>query len=116
MLFTEPSELIKLVMSRRSMTQNRIAKLIGKSQAQVSKYVSGTSVPSKDTIIHLMNIISESDAGHINPLDIFLQIHQLDPDRHRDFLTALMAMVKAYKSVLKNGSPTDVSKHIQKLG
>ncbi|MGE6315693.1 helix-turn-helix domain-containing protein [Shewanella baltica] len=100
MLFVESSELIKLAMSRASLNQAGIAKKIGKSQAQVSKYLAGLSTPSQEVIIHIVNIISECEADDVKPLDIFIQIHQLDPESDHDLLTALMRMVKAYKVAL----------------
>lgn len=98
MSFIEPSELIKAAMIRSSMNQRELAKKIGKSQAQVSKYLAGTSVPSKEAIIHIMNIIASHQPDKINHVDIFIQINQLDPVKDHALFSALMGMINAYKT------------------
>jgi transcriptional regulator with XRE-family HTH domain len=99
MTLIETSDLIKIAMTRASLNQREMALKIGKSQAQVSKYLAGTSIPSKDTIIHIMNIISSHQADHINHIDIYLQMSQLDAVKDHDLFAALMGMIRAYKAV-----------------
>jgi transcriptional regulator with XRE-family HTH domain len=51
----KPNAIIKKSLQNSGLTQVKFAKLIGKSQATLSKYISGQVCPSAYLIIHLMN-------------------------------------------------------------
>lgn len=96
-LLSEP-EVIKLAMKKSGLKQAGFAKKIGKSQAQVSKYISGDSKPSTETYIHCMNIINSSEQGDESLLDLINEVSRLDGDKHKHIRNALVEMIKAYKS------------------
>lgn len=98
MSLIETSELIKTAMARSSLNQSEFAKEIGKSQAQVSKYLAGSSIPNKDTFIRIMNIIASYQPDQISHIDILIQMNNLDSVRDHELFVALLGMIKAYKS------------------
>ncbi len=91
-------ELIKLAMKQKGLNQTGLAHLIGKSQAQISKYLNQTSIPSDAVIIRIMNIISESppEDGHF--FELLRLIYTLNGEQHKNLRIALTKTIDAYNS------------------
>lgn len=96
-LLTE-AEAVKLAMRISGLRQSKFAKKIGKSQAQVSKYLSGESKPSTSVYIHCMNIIGAHEQGNGCLLDLINEVSKLNKDKDKDMRQAIIGMIKAYKS------------------
>ena len=92
-------EMIKLAMKKSSLNQQEIAKKIGKSQAQVSKYLNRTSMPPEETIIHLMNIIASYPSDDSHFFELLTQVYTLNGEEHKDLRVALAKIIHAYNSV-----------------
>lgn len=101
MLFFSESELIKLAIEESDMKQAEFARVIGKSQAQVSKYLSGSSKPPDDIIIRCMNIVVNKKSDKSNLLLLLFEISKLGDDHHREMRAALLSMITAYKGRAK---------------
>lgn len=93
-------EMIKLAMKKSGLNQQEIAKRIGKSQAQISKYLNKTSIPPEDAIIHLMNIIASypPDEGHF--FELLMQVYTLNGEQHKDLRIAITKIIHSYNSAL----------------
>lgn len=90
-------EIIKEAMHLSGHKQHDFSKLIGKSQAQLSKYLSGKTEIPASVIIHCMNILRRyNQTGHSTDA-LFLEILELKGEEHRPIREALMSMIAAYK-------------------
>ncbi|MCA0952148.1 helix-turn-helix transcriptional regulator [Shewanella chilikensis] len=95
-LLSEP-EAVKLAMKKSGLKQADFAKKIGKSQAQISKYISGYSKPTTKIYIHCMNIIRSCEQGDGSLLDLMNEVSGLDGEKHEHMRHALIETIKAYK-------------------
>ncbi|WP_338593694.1 helix-turn-helix transcriptional regulator (plasmid) [Shewanella khirikhana] len=98
MFLLSESEAVKLAMKKSGLNQHDFAKKIGKSQAQISKYISGDSKPSTRTYIHCMNIITSSGPSDGSLLNLMHEVSMLDGEKHEHMRNALIATIKAYRS------------------
>jgi len=96
-LLNEP-EIVNLAMKRTKLNQAKFSKLIGKSQGQVSKYLSGASKPTSEVYIHCMNIISKNPEINSNYLDLLFEVSKLEEEQHNDIRAALLGIINAYNS------------------
>lgn len=99
--------LIKRAMTTKRMNQQKFSREIGKSQAQLSKYITGkTEIPSS-ILIHCMNIIQERNAGEASAEGLLYEVVMLDGDTHQEIRDALMKMIIAYKG--RDGTREDAA-------
>lgn len=98
MFLLNESEAVELAMKRSGLKQSEFANKIGKSQAQVSKYISGDSNPTTSVYIHCMNIIGSHEQGDGGLLDLMNEVSKLNSDKDKRMRQALIGMIKAYKS------------------
>lgn len=96
MFLLSESEIINLAMKRTRLNQAEFSNLIGKSQGQVSKYLSGASKPTSKTYIHCMNIISKNSGINNNYLDLLFEVSKLEDEEHNAIRSALLGMINAY--------------------
>lgn len=105
-------EMIKLAMKKSGLNQDEIARRIGKSQAQVSKYLNKASIPPEDAIIHFMNIIASypPDEGHF--FELLMQVYTLNGEQHKEFRVALTKTICAYRAAASlSSNPTKFNQH-----
>jgi len=98
-LLSEP-EAVKLAVEKSGLKQSDFAKTIGRSQAQISKYISGDSKPTAKIYIHCMNIVNSFEYGDGSLLELINEISSLDGEKHKHMRHAVIEMIKAYKSNL----------------
>ncbi len=92
------SEIIREAYRASGLSQIDFAEKIGKSQAQISKYLSGTSSPKKETIIHCVNILKKESPNESDFFNLLFEVLELKEEKHREFRFALTKIIKAYKS------------------
>lgn len=91
------SEIVKLALDLSGLNQQKFAKSIGKSQAQVSKYLSGKSGLSVKLFIHLMNIIRQSNDEKGEIYHVLAEVLELNADEDKGIRVALLQTMRAYK-------------------
>lgn len=92
------SEIVKLALESSGLSQQEFAKSIGKSQAQVSKYLSGKSGLSAKLLIHLMNIIRQSNDAKGEIYHVLAEVLELNADEDKGIRAALLQTIRAYKA------------------
>jgi len=98
MMFTSSSGLVRKAMQATGLKQRDFSELIGKSQAQVSKYLSGkTEIPGR-VKIHCVNILKEHSQKGSSVEELQFEILELEGEEHRSIREALMGMISAYKN------------------
>ncbi len=96
-LINDP-ELIKRAMSLKGTRQHEFAREIGRSQAQLSKYLSGkTSIPA-DVSIHCMNILRENNNTECGVEELICELMALRGEVHKEIREALMKVIRAYSN------------------
>ena len=100
-LLSDPDFLVR-AKKAKGMNQNDFSKEIGKSQAQLSKYLTGKTKIPNDIFIHCTNIIRKHNSSSAGVEDLLYEVLMLDGDAHSDLRDALMKMIIAYKR--KSGS------------
>jgi transcriptional regulator with XRE-family HTH domain len=98
MFLLKESEIVNLAMKRTGLNQAEFSKLIGKSQGQISKYLSVASKPTSKIYIHCMNIISKNSEISNNYLDLLFEVSKLEDEEHSTIRSALLEMINAYNS------------------
>lgn len=98
MFLLSESEAVELALKVSGLKQSEFANKIGKSQAQVSKYISGNSNPTIPVYIHCMNIIGSHEQGDGGLLDLMNEVSKLNSEKDKSMRQALIGMIKAYKS------------------
>lgn len=98
MLYLKESDAVRLAMEKSKLNQRDFAKKISKSQAQISKYISGESKPSSTTYIRCMNILSDHSKGDGSLLDLINEASELSGEKHLGIRSALIEVIRAYKS------------------
>lgn len=97
MFLLSESVAVKLAMEKSGLSQAGFAKSIGRSQAQVSKYISGDSKPTTKIYIHCMNIISSSEHSDGSLPALINEVSKLNEEKHLHMRRALIEMIKAYR-------------------
>lgn len=98
MLVISGPEIVKLAMSKTSLNQRGFAKLIGKSQAQVSKYITGSSDIPGDVNIHCMNIITGKEPDKDSHIELLVKVIQLNGEENKALRRVLMEMILAWQA------------------
>jgi len=98
MFLLNESEIIKLAKEKSGLNQSDFSKLIGKSQGQLSKYLSGASRPTHTIIIRCVNILESSVEEDGSLLNLMIEISKLDGEKNIDIRKALLATIKAFNS------------------
>ncbi|MNO73202.1 hypothetical protein D3C76_641630 [compost metagenome] len=84
-------------MKKKALNQREFAQEISRSQAQVSKYLSGNCEIPGDVIIRCSNIIMCSSPEPDNHIELLLKVNQLQGDEHLAIRRALMGMINAWQ-------------------
>lgn len=98
MIFKSSSGLIRKAMQATGLKQRDFSELIGKSQAQVSKYLSGKTEVPGCVKIHCMNIIKKHSQKGSSVEELLFEIQDLEGEAHRSIREALMGVISAYKN------------------
>ncbi|MEB3763424.1 helix-turn-helix domain-containing protein [Vibrio cholerae] len=94
------SDIVREAMRITNLKQESFSKKLGVSQSQISKYLSGKSLPSAKTIMHCMNIIEKnSDNENVNtPYDILIRkVRNLNGDHSEEICRALLQVLTTYE-------------------
>ncbi|MCL2893745.1 helix-turn-helix transcriptional regulator [Brenneria sp. MC1SB4.1] len=85
-------------MQATGLKQRDFSEIIGKSQAQVSKYLSGKTEVPDYVNIHCVNIIREHSQLGSSVEELLFEIQGLEGEEHRSIREALMGVISAYKN------------------
>ncbi|EAQ65268.1 hypothetical protein MED121_18545 [Marinomonas sp. MED121] len=92
------SDVVKLALKKSTLSQKDFSKKLGKSQAQISKYISGESNLSAKTYIHCMNILSQLENDDDSLILLLKETSRLKGEKHKEIRKALIDLIKAYSS------------------
>ncbi|WP_283160744.1 helix-turn-helix domain-containing protein [Serratia proteamaculans] len=79
------------------MNQRDFSREIGKSQAQVSKYLTGKTDIPDEIKIHCMNILSNHNSTGSSMEELISEVLTLQGDMHNEIRGALMNVISAYR-------------------
>lgn len=97
--------LLLQAMAENNMNQMEFSNEIGKSQAQLSKYIAGKTKIPHDVFIHSMNILRRHNIRELTIEEILYEVMTLDGESHREIREALMKMIIAYKKMPRPSKP-----------
>lgn len=78
------------------LNQTDFAKILGKSQGLVSKYLNGTVQPKADVIIHCMNILSENKKTSDSYELLVAEVVKLKGSDSKELRKALLSVISAF--------------------
>lgn len=96
MLILTGPEIIKLAMKKSSLNQRDFSSLIGKSQSQVSKYITGNSEIPGEVNIHCMNIITTSEPDNESHTELLVKVMQLHGENNKALRKVLLDIIEAW--------------------
>lgn len=91
--------LLLQAMAAKNMNQLEFSNEIGKSQAQLSKYIAGKTKIPHGVFIHAVNILKKHNISELAVEEILYEVMTLDGESHREIREALMKMIIAYKKM-----------------
>ncbi|AUU99608.1 hypothetical protein PUATCC27989T_05198 [Phytobacter ursingii] len=97
MLVLSGSEIIKLAMNKTELNQHDFSILIGRSQSQVSKYLTGKSDIPSDVNIQCMNIIKNIKPDKDSHMELLIKVIQLQGDDNKALRRVLMELILAWQ-------------------
>jgi len=95
LLLTGP-EIVNLAMKKLALNQRNFSKLLGKSQSQVSKYLTGSCDIPGDVSIRCMNIISNTGLESDSHMELLFKVLKLQGEESRPLRRALLEMINAW--------------------
>ncbi|WP_375751998.1 helix-turn-helix transcriptional regulator [Vibrio sp. HN007] len=93
-----PADIVRKALSFSNLNQEDFSKTLGKSQSQISKYLSEKSLPPSDTLIHCMNIIEthKDKTTTETPYQILLtKVQKLEGSQNSHICEALLGVLNA---------------------
>lgn len=90
-------ELIQLAMRISDCNQKDFSTMIGRSQAQISKYLSGKSEIPAEVSIRCMNIIRQVEPEKDSHIELLFRVSVLNDERHQPLRRALMEVIRAWE-------------------
>lgn len=95
----DPAYIVRKALLISELNQEDFSKKLGKSQSQVSKYLSKKSMPPSDTLIHCMNIISayEDKTSTETPYQMLLdKVQKLEGSQNSHICEALLGVLNLF--------------------
>ena len=96
MLILTGSEIVNLAMKKQTLTQKQFSSLLGKSQSQVSKYLTGSCDIPSDVSIRCMNILMNADLDSDCHMELLFKVMKLQGEGLRPLRRALLEMISAW--------------------
>lgn len=105
MLLLNGPEVINLAMRKLALNQKQFSILLGKSQSQISKYLTGCCDIPGDVCIRCMNIIADAGIENDGHIELLLKALKLQGEGSRPLRRALLEMINAWneKQSFKDG-------------